>query len=304
MTIKDTSNTLIVILGPTGIGKTNLSIEIAKALKTEIVSCDSRQMYRELKIGTAVPEPIQLASVQHHFIGNLTIHDYYNASHFEKEALLVLNQIFQHSAYAVLTGGSGLYLDALVKGIDDLPTIDSNLRQNLIAHLQSEGLESLQNELQKIDPDYYKLVDLKNSKRVLKALEVYYMTGKPYSIFRTEQVKPRPFKIFQIGLKMDRAELYQRIDQRVDQMIQAGLVEEARKFYPYRQLNALNTVGYKELFEHFDGAYDLDEAIRLIKRNSRHYAKRQITYWNRDKSIHWFHPNQTTDILEFIQKPG
>jgi tRNA dimethylallyltransferase len=302
MTIKDPSNTLIVILGPTGIGKTNLSIEIARALKTEIVSCDSRQMYRELKIGTAVPEPIQLASVQHHFIGNLTIHDYYNASKFETEALQVLNNIFQHTEYAVLTGGSGLYLDALVKGIDDLPTIDPNLRENLIKRLQTEGLEALQNELQKIDPDYYNQVDLKNSKRVLKALEVYYMTGKPYSVLRTEQVKPRPFKIIQIGLKMERSELYQRIDQRVDSMIKAGLVDEARKFHPYKQLNALNTVGYKELFGHFDGAYDLEEAIRLIKRNSRRYAKRQITWWNRVENIHWFHPTQTTEILDFILK--
>ncbi|PKP11788.1 MAG: tRNA (adenosine(37)-N6)-dimethylallyltransferase MiaA [Bacteroidetes bacterium HGW-Bacteroidetes-4] len=302
MTIKDTSNTLIVILGPTGIGKTNLSIKIAQALKTEIVSCDSRQMYRELKIGTAVPEPMQLATVQHHFIGNLTIHDYYNASKFESEALHVLNNIFKHTKYAVLTGGSGLYLDALVKGIDDLPTIDPNLRENLIKRLQTEGLEALQNELQKIDPDYYNLADLKNSKRVLKALEVYYMTGKPYSVLRTEQVKPRPFKIIQIGLKMERAELYQRIDQRVDGMIKAGLVDEARKFYPYKQLNALNTVGYKELFGHFDGTYDLEEAIRLIKRNSRRYAKRQITWWNRDKNIHWFHPEQTAEILDFIHK--
>jgi tRNA dimethylallyltransferase len=302
MTIKDTSNTLIVILGPTGIGKTNLSIKVAQALKTEIISCDSRQMYRELKIGTAVPEPMQLATVQHHFIGNLTIHDYYNASKFETEALQVLNKIFQQTTYAVLTGGSGLYLDALVKGIDDLPTIDPNLRENLIKRLQTQGLEALQNELQKIDPEYYHQADLKNSKRVLKALEVYYMTGKPYSVLRTEQVKPRPFKIIQIGLKMERAELYQRIDQRVDGMIKAGLVDEARKFYPYKQLNALNTVGYKELFAHFGGAYDLEEAIRLIKRNSRRYAKRQITWWNRDENIHWFHPEQTAEILDFIQK--
>jgi tRNA dimethylallyltransferase len=259
-------------------------------------------MYRELKIGTAVPEPMQLATVQHHFIGNLTIHDYYNASKFETEALQVLNKIFQQTTYAVLTGGSGLYLDALVKGIDDLPTIDPNLRENLIKRLQTQGLEALQNELQKIDPEYYHQADLKNSKRVLKALEVYYMTGKPYSVLRTEQVKPRPFKIIQIGLKMERAELYQRIDQRVDGMIKAGLVDEARKFYPYKQLNALNTVGYKELFAHFGGAYDLEEAIRLIKRNSRRYAKRQITWWNRDENIHWFHPEQTAEILDFIQK--
>jgi len=294
-------NTLVVLLGPTGIGKTSLSIEIAQQLNTEIISCDSRQMYRELRIGTAVPEPFQLSQVQHHFIGNLSIHDYYNASEFEVQALQRLEQLFQNHQYAIMTGGSGLYIDALVKGIDELPTINANVRENLKNRLQNEGLEALQQELLKVDAEYYQTADLNNPKRVLKALEVFYMTGKPYSTLRTNESKKRPFKIIQIGLAMDRQELYDRIDKRVDQMLEAGLVEEARAFFPYKHLNSLNTVGYKELFGYFNNEYDLEEAIRLIKRNSRHYAKRQITYWNRDKSIEWFHPSEKIKILNFIK---
>lgn len=300
MTIKKKDNTLVVILGPTGIGKTDLSIEIAKTLNTEILSCDSRQMYRELKIGTAVPEPQQLAAIQHHFIGNLSIHDYYNVSLFEQQALEKLTRLFKYQDFAVMTGGSGLYIDALVKGIDDRPAVNPNVRANLLNRLKTEGLEILQEELKKIDPEYYEIADIQNSKRIIKALEVYYSSGKLYSSFRSNQVKERSFNIIQIGLQMEREELYQRINLRVDKMVEAGLVEEARQFFPHRHLNALNTVGYKELFDHFAGNYDLDEAIRLIKRNSRHYAKRQMTYWNRDKSIHWFHPSQKQEILNFI----
>ncbi len=293
--------TLVVLLGPTGIGKTSLSIEIAQELNTEIISCDSRQMYRELRIGTAVPEPFQLLQVKHHFIGNLSIHDYYNASEFEVQALQQLEQLFEHHQYAIMTGGSGLYIDALVKGIDELPAIDSTVRHDLKTRLQTDGLETLQQELFKIDPDYYQTADLKNPKRILKALEVFYITGKPYSSFRTNESKQRPFKIIQIGLAMDRQELYNRIDQRVDQMVEAGLVEEARPFFPYNHLNSLNTVGYKELFGYFNHEYNLEEAIRLIKRNSRHYAKRQITYWNRNKDIEWFHPSEKLKMLDYIK---
>jgi tRNA dimethylallyltransferase len=300
MTIEKKQNTLVVILGPTGIGKTNLSIEIAKELDTEILSCDSRQMYRELNIGTAVPEPLQLASVQHHFIGNLSIHDYYNAGTYELQAIEKLRHIFNYKKYAVMTGGSGLYIDAVVKGIDDLPNIDPNIRANLLERLKIEGLLVLQEELKKIDPEYFEQADIQNSKRILKALEVFYMTGKTYSSLRTNPTKVRPFHIIQVGLQMSRDILYERINLRVDKMLAAGLVDEARQFYNYRHLNALNTVGYKELFGHFEGNYNLEEAIRLIKRNSRHYAKRQITYWNRDNSIHWFHPEQKTEILDFI----
>lgn len=291
---------LIVLLGPTGVGKTNLSIELAEILKTEIISCDSRQMYRELKIGTAVPDPLQLARVQHHFIGNLSIHQYYNASEFETQALKNLNAIFKNHHYALLVGGSGLYIDALVRGIDDLPSADMEIRNQLLQRLKFEGLEPLQEELNKVDPDYYQQADLCNSKRILKALEVFYATGIPYSRFRTKIVKPRPFETLWIGLSMERTELYQRIDKRVDQMLESGLVDEAKLFYGYRHLNSLNTVGYKELFGHFEGLYSLEEAIRLIKRNSRRYAKRQLTYWNRNPDIRWFQPTQKNEIIEYI----
>jgi len=296
------NKTLAVIIGPTGIGKTDLSIEIALALKAEIISCDSRQMYRELKIGTAAPEPFQMATVKHHFIGNLTIHDYYNAGEFEVETLKLLGFLFKFNDYTVMTGGSGLYIDAVVKGIDDLPTIDPLVRNKYISLLQEKGIEHLQKLVEQVDPNYFNLADTNNSKRLLKALEVWEMTGKPYSSFRTSTVKQRPFRIKQVGLQMDRDELYNRIDLRVDKMLQAGLIDEARNFYPYKHLNSLNTVGYKELFGHFDGEYDLEEAIRLIKRNSRRYAKRQITWFNRDKTIRWFHPSQKDDILNYIKE--
>lgn len=291
---------LIVIVGPTGIGKTNLSIEIAEQLNAEIISCDSRQMYRELKIGTAVPTPKQLAQVQHHFIGNLSIHDYYNAAQFETEVLFLLERIFKYSNYALMVGGSGLYVDAVTKGIDDLPTISKEVRKKLQEEYEEKGLLYLQERLKKIDKDYYKVADLNNSKRVLKALEVYEMTGKKYSELRTETVKKRNFLIKKIGLTMDREKLYERINRRVDEMIEEGLVEEAKQFLPYKNKNSLNTVGYKELFGYFSGEYDLNEAIRLIKRNSRHYAKRQLSWFHRDKEIEWFSPFQKEEILKHL----
>jgi len=294
--------TLVVIAGPTGVGKTDFSIELAKHFDTEIISCDSRQMYRELKIGTAVPDATQLAQVKHHFIGNLSIHDYYNAGEFELQALELLEHLFKSHQVVIMTGGSGLYLDAVIKGIDDLPSVDPDIRKELISQLNQQGLESLKEELKIVDPTYYEMVDLNNPKRILKALEIYRMTGKPYSSLRTDSIKERPFQIIQIGLMLERAQLYQRIDQRVDQMISDGLVEEARLFHPFKLLNSLNTVGYKELFDYFDGKYDLEEAIRLIKRNSRRYAKRQITYWNRNSDIQWFHPLQKVDMLEYIEQ--
>lgn len=295
------NKTLVVIIGPTGIGKTDLSIEIAKELNSDIISCDSRQMYRELNIGTAVPEPEQLKAVKHHFIGNLSIHDYYNASEFEFQTLDLLNKLFMSNNYAIMTGGSGLYVNAVVKGIDDLPTIDQDIRNSLINLLKDKGIAHLQEKLKEIDPEYYQLADINNSKRLLKALEVYEMTGKKYSSFRTESTKERPFKIKQVGLTMDRDELYKRINLRVDSMLEAGLIEEAKQFHKFKNLNSLNTVGYKELFGYFDKEYDLEEAIRLIKRNSRRYAKRQLSWFNRDDSIHWFHPHNKTEILEFIR---
>lgn len=293
--------TLAVIIGPTGIGKTDLSIDIAKKLNCQIISCDSRQMYRELKIGTAVPTKKQLSEIKHHFIGNLSIHDYYNAAEFEFQAIDLLDELFKSNDYALMTGGSGLYVNAVVKGIDELPTVSKEVREELINDLNTRGLEYLQELVRDIDPEYFEIADINNSKRILKALEVYRMTGKKYSSLRTDSSKERPFKIKQVGLTMDRDELYERINLRVDLMLEAGLIDEARQFHQYKSYNSLNTVGYKELFGYFDGEYNLDEAIRLIKRNSRRYAKRQLSWFNRDKSIEWFHPKEKNKIITYIK---
>jgi len=292
--------TLIAIIGPTGIGKTDLSIDIAQRLNTEIISCDSRQVYKELKIGTAVPSETQLQKVKHHFIGNKSISDYYNASMFEVEALDLLEDLFQKYNNVIMTGGSGLYINAVCNGIDDLPTIDQELRKELLQRLKNEGVESLRMQLKMLDPDYYRQADTKNPKRILKALEVSLQTGKPYSSFLTNPKKDRNFRILKIGLQRDRDELYERINLRVDQMIKEGLVEEARSFYKEKHLNSLNTVGYRELFDYFDGSISLEKAIELIKRNSRHYAKRQISWFGRDNEIQWFHPDESEKIIEFI----
>lgn len=294
------SKNLIVILGPTGIGKTDLSIDIAKELNTCIISSDSRQVYKELKIGTAVPSDKQLREVKHYFIANKSIYDYYNASQFEFEVIDLLNELFETTNNVLMVGGSGMYIDAVCNGIDDLPTIDDEIRQNLLSRLDNEGIDSLRMELHKIDPDYYLTADVKNPKRILKALEVFIMTGKPYSSFLKNNKKQRSFNIIKIGLNIDRQKLYERINLRVDIMIENGLVDEAHKFYKDRNLNALNTVGYKELFEYFDNKITLDKAVELIKRNSRHYAKRQLSWFNRDKSITWFSPSEKKEIIDFI----
>jgi len=293
--------TLIVILGPTGIGKTDLSIDIARKLGTEIISSDSRQIYKELKIGTAVPSDAQLMKVKHHFIGNKSIYDYYNASMFEFEVLELLNELYKTYNQAVMTGGSGMYIQAVCDGIDELPTIDTQLRNDLLQKYNDEGIESLRIQLKMLDPESYQKMDLKNPKRILKALEVSIQTGKPYSSFLTRPKKERPFHILKIGLQRDREELYERINKRVDEMVPEGLVEEARRFFKDRHLNSLNTVGYKELFEHFEGKISLTKAIELIKRNSRHYAKRQMSWFSRDKEISWFHPESKQKIIDFIQ---
>jgi tRNA dimethylallyltransferase len=295
-------STLIIILGPTGIGKTDLGISIAKKLETEIISCDSRQFYKELKIGTAMPDEVQLSEVKHHFIGHLSVLDYYNASMFEVDVLKMLNQLFERKDKIIMLGGSGMYIDVVCNGIDDLPDIDQEIRDMLQKKFEVEGIESLRFELKKLDPEYYSIVDLKNPKRILKGLEICMMTGKTYSSFRTSVKKKRDFRILKIGLNMDREMLYQRIDSRVEKMFEAGLVEEARQFYHLKNVNALKTVGYKELFEHFDGNYDLDKAKELIKRNSRHYAKRQLTWFARDKEINWFNPMDEKGIMDMIQE--
>jgi len=294
--------TLIVIVGATGIGKTDLSIEIAEYFNTFILSSDSRQFYKELKIGTAPPTEKQLKKIKHFFIGNKSIENYYNASSFEVEVLSILEKIFLKKKFAIMVGGSGMYVDAVCNGIDDLPTVDINIRKKLIDKLENEGIESLRFDLQRMDPKHYEVVDLKNAKRILKALEISIMTNKPYSSFLKKKVKKRNFKIIKIALKMDRGKLYERINKRVDIMIENGLIEEVKKFYNKKHLNALNTVGYKEFFAHWDGEYSLEKAIELVKRNSRRLAKRQITWFKRDKNINWFYNNEKEKIINFIKK--
>lgn len=296
------AKTLIIVLGPTGIGKTSLSIQIASNLNTEIISADSRQIYKELCIGTAVPNSQELHTVKHNFIQTHSIHSYYNASMYEQEALNIIKNRFSKTDNLVMAGGSMLYIDVVCNGIDDLPEIDFTVRKELETRLEKEGIESLRLELQKIDPIYYNSVDLKNHKRILHALEVFYITGKPYSSFRTNTKKQRDFNIIKIGLNTNRSVLHERINHRVDQMMKEGLLEEAKSVYPFKELNSLNTVGYKELFAYFDGEISLEKAIELIKRNSRRYARRQLTWFNKDKSIEWFDINETDQVIPYIQK--
>ncbi len=294
------NKTLIIILGPTGTGKTDISIELAQMLNTVIISSDSRQVYKELKIGTATPSENDLAKVKHYMITNKSIYDYYSAGIYELEVLEILEDIFKINNTAVLAGGSGMYIDAVCKGIDILPDVEPELREKLTKQYKEEGIESLRFDLKRLDPEHYKIVDLNNPKRMLKALEVCIQTGKTYTSFLTNPNKLRNFNIIKIGIERDREELYERINNRVDLMIKQGLIEEAKQFHKDKHLNALNTVGYKELFPYFEGVYDLEEAIRLIKRNSRRYAKRQITWFKRDKEITWFHPKDKQAVINFI----
>jgi tRNA dimethylallyltransferase len=298
----DKTKTLIVILGPTGIGKTDLSIEIAQLLDTEIISSDSRQLFKELKIGTAVPSNEQLSAIKHHLIGNKSIFDNYSAGKYEIDVLEILENIFKNKNYALLVGGSGMYIDAVCKGIDDLPDIDQEIRKNLCKRYDNEGIESLRFDLKRLDPECYSKTDLQNSKRILKALEICIQTGKTYSSFLKNSEKKRYFNIIKIGLERDRNELYDRIDKRIDIMLESGLLEEAKQFLEHKDLNSLNTVGYKELFPYFENNYSFDEAVRLIKRNSRHYAKRQITWFKRDKEIIWFNADDKEKIIHFIKE--
>jgi len=296
------SKTLLILLGPTGVGKTDLSIDIAKYYNTEIISCDSRQIYKEMRIGTAVPDQQTLETIPHHFIRSHSIHDYYNASKFEVEVLERLELLFQKKDVVLMTGGSMMYIDALCKGIDDLPEVDNELRQSLMARMEAEGIESLRNELKYHDPVYYNEVDLRNPKRILHALEICLMTGKPYSSFRINQTKKRPFQIIKLGINRDREVLYNRINQRVDNMFSEGIEEEAIKLYPFRSLNSLNTVGYRELFDYFDGKISLDEAKEKIKANSRKYARKQLTWFRRDPEIKWFLPEMKDEIIAYADQ--
>lgn len=293
--------TLIVLIGPTGVGKTELSLRLAEQFNTCIVSADSRQLYADLKIGTAAPTPEQLQRVEHHFVGTLKLTDYYSAAQYEADVLELLETLFTKHHAVVLTGGSMMYVDAICKGIDDIPTVDAETRRLMLDKYETEGLDRLCAELKLLDPEYHRIVDLKNHKRVVHALEICYMTGKTYTSFRTSQAKERPFRIVKIGLTRDREELYNRINLRVDQMIENGLVEEARRVYSHKALNSLNTVGYKEIFKYLDGEWDLPFAIDKIKQNSRIYSRKQMTWFKRDKEIRWFHPEQETEILEYLR---
>lgn len=293
-------NTLIVLLGPTGVGKTELSLRVASHVGGPIISSDSRQLYKELVIGTAAPTAEQLARVRHYFVGTLSLTDYYNASQFEEEVLSCLENLFQTSPNVVMSGGSMMYIDAVCNGIDDLPTVSPEIRNRLMKRFEEEGLEPIREELKQLDPIHYNEVDLNNYKRVIHALEICLMTGKPYSELRTNPKKQRPFNILKIGLNRDREELCNRINARVDQMMSDGLLEEARKVYAYKHLNSLNTVGYKELFNYLDGEWTLDFAVEKIKRNTRVYARKQMTWFKRDKDITWFHPDDESGVLSFI----
>ena len=292
--------TLIVITGPTAVGKTALCLEIAKHFDIPIINADSRQIYKELRIGTASPTSEQMQQVPHFFVGSLSLNDYYSASLFEQQVLECLEQQFQTNDYALLSGGSMMYIDAVCDGIDDIPTIDDKTRELMKQRLAEEGLKALVEELKRLDPEYYEIVDRQNPRRVVHALEICTMTGKTYTSFRKREKRQRPFRIIKIGLNRPREELYQRINQRVDQMMQQGLLEEAKSLYPMRQMNALNTVGYKELFDYLEGRWPLEEAVERIKGNTRRYARKQLTWYKKDPQIRWFHPQETEQIISYI----
>ena len=298
--------TLFVILGPTGVGKTELCLTIAKHLKTPIINADSRQIFAELPIGTCAPTPEQQAIVKHYFVGNHQLHDYYSAAKYEQDALSLLTRLFngeedgiEHDT-ALLSGGSMMYIDAVCKGIDEIPTVDNNTRELMKQRLTSEGLEALAEELKQLDPEHWSIVDRNNPRRVVHALEICHMTGKTYTSFRTNSIKQRPFNIVKIGLNRPRDILYDRINQRVLTMMEQGLENEARKVYPLRHLNSLNTVGYKELFAYFDGLIPQEEAVRQIQSNTRQYMRKQLTWYKKDESVTWFEPDNIEDILKYI----
>ena len=292
--------TLIVITGPTAVGKTALCLDLAKHFGIPIINADSRQIYRELKIGTARPTEEQMQQVKHYFVGTLGLEDYYSASLFEQQVLELLSQLFQTHDYALMAGGSMMYIDAVCDGIDDIPTIDDETRALMKRRLAEEGLEQLCEDLKRLDPEYYEIVDRQNPRRVVHALEICTMTGQTYTSFRRREKRNRPFRIIKIGLNREREELYDRINQRVDEMMANGLLEEVKTMYPKRSLNALNTVGYKELFDYLEGRWTLDEAVERIKGNTRRYARKQLTWYKKDEQIHWFHPDERTTIIDYI----
>lgn len=295
-------NTLVVVLGPTGVGKTELCLQIAEHLQVPIINADSRQIFQELPIGTAAPTQEQQRRVKHYFVGNHHLEDYYSASLYEADVLSLLPRLFATRHTALLTGGSMMYIDAVCKGIDDIPTIDDGTREWMKKRLAQEGLPRLVEELKVLDPEHYQIVDKNNPRRVVHALEICHMTGKTYTSFRTNSIKERPFKIVKIGLNRDREQLYERINQRVLLMMENGMEEEARNVYPKRGLNSLNTVGYKELFDYFDGNIPREEAIRQIQSNTRRYMRKQLTWFKKDGDIAWFHPDNIEEIINYIDK--
>ena len=293
---------LIVIAGPTGIGKTDLSIRLAKQYQAEIISCDSRQFYREMNIGTAVPNKTDLTEVKHHFIQNLSIENPYTVGDFEKDALTKIDELHQKNDVVIMVGGSGLYIDAVCKGLDDFPKIPTDIRARLNQRLVHEGIESLEQELNKLDPDYHKIVDKSNPHRIIRALEVCLVSGKAFSSFRKKQEKTRAFNTIKIILNRDRETLYGRINLRVNQMMKEGLLEEVKNLLPFREFNALQTVGYKELFAYFDGECNLETAIEEIKKNTRRYAKRQMTWFRRDPETLFFNPEEDKNINTYLEQ--
>ena len=293
------SKTLVVITGPTAVGKTALTIELAQHYGIPIINADSRQIYRELKIGTAAPSDEQLQQAPHLFVGTKSIDDYYNASMYEQEVLSYIKE--SSSPIELLSGGSMMYIDAVCNGIDDIPTVRDDIREEMKRRYAEEGLEALCEDLRRLDPEHYAIVDRKNHRRVIHALEICYQTGQTYTSFRTQTKKERPFRVIKIGLNRDREELYNRINTRVDQMMEEGMMEEANRLYDLRHLNALNTVGYKELFDYIEGKWPLDEAVERIKGNTRRYARKQLTWFKRDAEVRWFHPDQKEEIMEYIE---
>jgi tRNA dimethylallyltransferase len=291
-------DTLVVITGPTAVGKTALTMQLAQHYGVPVINADSRQIYRELKIGTAAPTAEQQQLVKHYFVGTKSIDDYYNASMYEQEVLELLDA--ERSTFHVLSGGSMMYIDAVCNGIDDIPTVRDDIREEMKRRYAEEGLEALCEDLRRLDPEHYAIVDRQNHRRVIHALEICYQTGRTYTSFRTQQKKERPFRIVKIGLNRDREELYNRINQRVDQMMEDGLLDEVKSLVNKRNTNALNTVGYKELFDYLDGRWSLDEAVERIKGNTRRYARKQLTWYKRDADMRWFHPDNIEEILNYL----